>query len=122
MDYNTPSGIAKGLPVPPDDIKLFDQILSTFKFIDQNSTKLDQKAVQLVRDLPEVKTWLVLFSGPDGTGPKTGGKPVFTVDSKKGTIYRVHAYEEVPSDGHQATFNWFNVNIETGEVTKEFNF
>lgn len=115
-------GFVYSIKAPSNQLELYNQIISSFKFIDQNSTKLDQKAVQLVRDLPEVKAWLVLFSGPDGTGPKTGGKPVFTVDSKEGSIYRVHAYEEVPSDGHQVTFNWFNVNIETGEVTKEFNF
>ena len=30
--------------------------------------------MDLVKNLPEVKNWLALFTNPDGTSPKTGGK------------------------------------------------
>lgn len=107
----------------PDKEKIFDQILSTFKFLDQNSTGLDKKAIKLVKDLPEVKNWLALFSGPRGTSPSTGGKPIFNIEGRSGEVYTVRAYEEVPPpEQHTATLNVYYVNTTTEKVTKEFGF
>lgn len=80
------------------------------------------KAVALVRRRPEVEKWLALFTGPGGTGPKTGGRPAITVDRREGELWVVHAYEIVEDEtgGHTATFNWYRVRLATGEVTPEF--
>lgn len=78
------------------------------------------KAVELVRGLPEVKEWLALFSGSEGTSPTTGGKPAVEFDHKEGDKYMVHAYEVVPTDGHTATFNWYTVDLVMGEIRNFF--
>lgn len=80
----------------------------------------EEEAVNLIKELPKVKEWLVLFTGPGGTGPTTGGKPIIEVDSKTAKEYTVHVYELL-SD-HTATFNWYTVNSKTGEIIPMFNF
>jgi len=88
----------------------FDQILSTFS----NSTSVaitKEKAVQLVRSLGEVQKYLL-----------TVPKAVIEVDHENDdkTSWVVHVYEML-SD-HTATYNWFDVNKQTGQITKMFNF
>jgi hypothetical protein len=74
-------------------------------------------AIQIVSNLPEVKRWEQLFSNPDGTSPKTNGRPVIALDSETSTIYVVHVYED--ASGHTATFGWYDVDKNKGTVTKE---
>jgi len=75
----------------------------------------DERAIDIVWRRPEVKKWLSQF--PHGTA-KTGGHPAATADHDKGDVYSVHVYEDLPD--HTATFNWYEVNVKTGKVTKMF--
>lgn len=77
----------------------------------------EDRVLDLVRNLPEVKKWLSLFSNPDGTSPSTGGKPGIEVDSVDKGIYTIHVFESLPD--HNATFNWFYVDPKTGSI-KDF--
>lgn len=79
----------------------------------------EERALSIVRNLPEVKEWLNLFSGPGGTSPTTGGKAIIELDSVEGGIYTIRAWESMPD--HRATFNWYYVNVETGEVKDFFD-
>lgn len=74
----------------------------------------------MVKNLPEVKSWLKLFSGPGGISPVTGGKPVIEFDSMEEKNYVIHVYEEIPRDHHTATFDWYFVNLSTGEIRSSF--
>jgi len=78
----------------------------------------EEEAINLIKKLPEVKEWLALFTGPGGTSPITGGKPVIQVDSKSAEEYTIHIYENL-SD-HIATFNWYDVNSKTGKIMPVF--
>lgn len=98
--------------------ELFGTILSTFKFLDNQVSQ--QKAIELVRNQKDVQVWLALFSGPGQTSPKTGGRPVIAFDHMDGNRYIIHVFEDLPD--HTATFNWFEVDSETGAVTRTFNF
>lgn len=82
----------------------------------QNIT--EQDAVNSVKNLPEVKNWLALFSQSDGSDPKTGGKSFIEIDHKDENTYFVHAYEILPD--HTATFNWYDVDIKSGNIKPEF--
>lgn len=77
-----------------------------------------EQAIQKVRALPEVQEWLALFTNMDGTSPKTGGRPVISIENDPGETYSVHVYESM-SD-HTATFNWYDVDKTTGEIEKIF--
>jgi len=77
----------------------------------------NDKAILMVKNLPEVREWLNLFSNPDGTSPSTGGKPIIEVDSADGDVYTIHAYESLTD--HNATFNWYYVDLNT-ESVKDF--
>lgn len=72
------------------------------------------KAINLVRNLPDVQKWLSLFPGVDYTSPSTNSRAIITIDSEKNGIYTIHAFESLPD--HEATFNWYTVNIATKEV------
>lgn len=77
------------------------------------------QALALVKDLPEVKSWLALFAGPGSTGPVSGGHPIIELTGTSGGIYFIHVYESVPSDGHSATFNRYQVDSVTGKITPQ---
>lgn len=94
-----------------DKFKTFDQILSTFKFLNTKITM--QKAIELVRNQKDVQNWLLLFTGPDH------GRPVLAFDHMDANKYVIHVYEDLPD--HVATLNWFEVDSETGAVTRTFN-
>jgi len=78
----------------------------------------EEETVNLVKNLPEVKEWLALFTGPGGTDPTTGGKPVIEFSHMEGDIYVIHVYESLLT--HTATFNWYYVNFQTGEIRDFF--
>lgn len=80
------------------------------RFVDSG----EEKALSIVKNLSEVKAWLNLFSGPGNTSPKTGGRPIIEIDSIKDKVYTVHVYESMKT--HNATFNWYYVNVETGKI------
>ncbi|MBU1016846.1 MAG: hypothetical protein ABIJ36_03220 [Patescibacteria group bacterium] len=77
----------------------------------------NDKALLLVKNLPEVQEWLNLFINPDGASPSTNGKPVIEVDSVDGSVYTIHVYESLTD--HNATFNWYYVDLNT-ESIKDF--
>ncbi|MBU0667519.1 hypothetical protein KJ835_00195 [Patescibacteria group bacterium] len=85
---------------------------------DATADPQQEKAIAIVKALPEVQEWLGLFSETDGTSKATGGKPVFTVENADGNMYTVHAYEAVRD--HSATFNWYDVDVDTGEAKSMF--
>ena len=73
------------------------------------------KAIDIVKNLAEVKAWLKQFSNEDGTSPITGGKAIVAVDSVNGDVYSIHAFESLTE--RNVTFNWYDVNLKTGIVT-----
>ena len=75
----------------------------------------EDQAIELVWRRPDVKEWRKLF--PNGKS-KLGGRAVAAVDHGKGDVYTVHVYEDLPD--HTATFNWYDVNLKTGKITKTF--
>lgn len=97
-----------------------DKIISSFTFT--NSAKIsEQDAVNSVKNLPEVKSWLALFNQPGGKS-SIGGAPIIEVDHQDSSIYVVHVYEWVNqgADSHTATQGWYDVNKVTGEIKSEF--
>jgi hypothetical protein len=70
----------------------------------------------LVKNLPEVKNWLNLFTGPKGTSPITGGKPVIKFDHMEEDEYVIRVYEQILDDGCTVTFDWFYVGLSLKEV------
>ncbi|MBU4466777.1 hypothetical protein KKF47_01780, partial [Patescibacteria group bacterium] len=78
----------------------------------------EKEAIDLIHNLPEVKEWLALFTGPGGTSPITGGRPAIEIDSKSAEEYTIHVYEAL-SD-HTATFNWYSINLKTREIKPIF--
>ena len=76
------------------------------------------EAVELVKSQPEVREWLTLFA--NGGKSKLGGRPVVAFDHQQGSIYVLRVYEDLPD--HTASFNWYNVDSESGKVTREFNY
>ncbi|EKE06739.1 MAG: hypothetical protein ACD_18C00291G0003 [uncultured bacterium] len=81
----------------------------------QTNTNESQKAIDLVKNLSEVKNWLKQFSNADGTSPITGGQAIIAVDSITGDFYSIHAFESLTE--RNVTFNWYDVNLETGDIT-----
>ncbi|PIR78100.1 MAG: hypothetical protein COU28_03505 [Candidatus Magasanikbacteria bacterium CG10_big_fil_rev_8_21_14_0_10_36_16] len=96
---------------------------------DQTSTTDDEaslnetKAIDLVKNTSQVKTWLKQFSNTDGTSPVTGGRPVVALDSVNNNIYSIHVFESLTE--RNVTFNWYSVNLDKmtvinslGEIVK----
>jgi hypothetical protein len=77
----------------------------------------EDRAIALVLKRKEVQTWRKNFNGPEGTS-RLGGREAYSVEGHEGEIYIVHVFEDLPD--HVATFNWYEVNIRTGKVTKQF--
>lgn len=112
-------------------IIIFLVIFSYQKLIAHHQTKNtsiepnnEEIAVSLVKELPEVQKWLNLFSEtknePSNIGPP--GTPIIEFDHMKDQLYVVHVYELVNDlkSSHTATFNWYDVNLETKEIKAEF--
>ncbi|OGD92192.1 hypothetical protein A3D07_00525 [Candidatus Curtissbacteria bacterium RIFCSPHIGHO2_02_FULL_42_15] len=68
------------------------------------------EALAKVRELAEVKSYLVQIPN--------ARIEVDSTDEETNT-YLVHVYEI--KNGHTATFNWYNVDKKTGEITAEFD-
>lgn len=77
----------------------------------------EKRALDLVMAMPEVKEFFKAV-----TKSKLA-KPTIDVDRKEGNAYVIHVYEVVndgPDSSHTATKNWYYVNINTGQISKEF--
>ncbi|MES2213575.1 MAG: hypothetical protein V4473_01910 [Patescibacteria group bacterium] len=74
-------------------------------------------AIGYVMRMPEVKQWMKLFNGSNGTNPSTGGRPAFMLDSETNDMYVVRVYENMPD--HASTFGFYDVNKVNGRVTVE---
>lgn len=85
----------------------FDRMISTLKFTDGQISKED--AVNMVLGLPEVKNYLNRVKN---------SKVEYSHDSSDGKKLVIHVYELL-SD-HTATFNWYDVDKVTRQITKEF--
>lgn len=75
--------------------------------IPQLPTINQSEAIRIVRDLPEVRSFLLETNGL-----------VVAENRPKDNEYLIHVFEI--KDNHTATFNWYRINQKTGEVTKEF--
>jgi hypothetical protein len=73
-------------------------------------------AINLVNQRSEVKHWLSEFNGPNGTSPKTHGRPSWSIEEHKGNVYLVHVLEDMPD--RLISFGFYDVNIKTKKVTK----
>lgn len=65
-----------------------------------------KSAVAAVKSLPEVVSYLQRVNG------------LVLVSSETDNVYIIQVFEI--KDGHAATFNWYEVNKISGEITKEF--
>jgi len=77
----------------------------------------ESAAVNLVMNLPEVKEFF------KNARASKRSKPTVELDRKEGNAYVVHVFEVVsdgPDEAHTATMNWYNVDIKTGKIKKEF--
>ncbi len=97
------------------DKNFLRSIISTFKFT--KSQLSSQDAVDRVKKLEEVGKWLLLFNQPGGESIKSGTS-IVEVDHQTSVTYVVHVYELV--NNHASTFGWYDVDIKTGIITKEF--
>jgi hypothetical protein len=75
------------------------------------------QALTIVGNVPEVKQWEKLFSGPHGTSLATGGTPVIALDAETSSTFTIHVYEDMPD--HIATLGWYDVDKASGKVSKE---
>ncbi len=82
----------------------------------------DANAAYLVMQLPEVKRYYSLFTGPNNTSPKTGGRAVTTLDGTEGNAFIIWIYEDIPArgkePGHAVTFERYKVDKDTKEIQK----
>jgi hypothetical protein len=93
----------------PDNKNLINQILSTFVYSDnQNSTITSQKAVEIVSNIVEVKTFL--------TQTPKAMVDVVEIDSTD-EYWVVQVFESFPD--HNVTHLWYNVDKVTGIATKK---
>lgn len=77
------------------------------------------KVIATVRELPEVKSYIQLFSSKQS-------KPIIEVDNiedKEGKNWSVHVYENVndSSTSHTTTFNWYTIDKCTGSIKCSFS-
>ena len=79
------------------------------------------KAIQIIKNQPEVSKWLAIFSGPNSTDPATGNQAVVEIDDESSTTYTVWAYDLVgpPVDAADTVGRWL-VNKSTGSVSPLF--
>ena len=75
--------------------------------VSENNTVTETQAVESVKKLPQVQEYL-----------KEVSKGIVDVDNELDGEFNVHVYEI--KDGHTATFNWYRVNIKTGQIKSEF--
>ncbi len=83
---------------------------------EQEAAKSEDEAINLVNKENDVKQWLSEFKGPNGTNPKTEGRPAWRIEQHYGKIYVVHVLEDMPE--HEVTFGFYDVNLKTKKVTK----
>jgi hypothetical protein len=73
-----------------------------------------EEAVELVRARPEVQAFISLIN------TQGSSEAYIEYDHDECNTYSIHVYE-LKSD-HTATFNWYDVNMYTGEVTTMVDF
>lgn len=83
-------------------------MLKSFKFTKPGNQLSETNALSKVKVQTEVKEYLKRV--PSG---------LVAVNGEDETSYKVQVYEV--KNGHTATFNWYNVHKQTGEITKEFD-
>lgn len=76
------------------------------------------QALNRVRARSEVKEWLGLIEQAQRKGKQR--KSVMQVDTEDDASYTVHVFESVEDDDppHTATFAWYRVDKQTGQVTE----
>lgn len=86
----------------------------------KNETSLDwgidyeqTKTASIIREIPEVKEWMALFT-QDGQSPNTGGVPILEEVEFKDGIYTIHLYERM--DDRIVTFGWFYLDPVKKEI------
>lgn len=79
-----------------------------------------KQALDSVNAQKEVKNWLSNFKGQNYTNVKNNSRAIIMADRYEGSQIIIHAYEQFLSDGHTATFNWYNYDRLTNEITKDF--
>jgi len=83
---------------------------------DENQTTIsDEQAVEIVKNLPDVKAWLDVFDKIKASNLIVNSEPVIEVSNYEDGIYTVHVYRTTEGGGF-SEFNTYEVNSETGEV------
>jgi len=75
-----------------------------------------QQAVDLVAAMPDIKEWMAQVQAAAQQGERRSAH--VDVDSEEPNMYIVHVYEMVDDEmgGHTATYGWYEVHKQTGEV------
>ncbi len=94
-------------------------INNTIVCSDGKSSINTDRTIEIVKELPEVKSYIQLFSSKQS-------KPIIEVDNdeeKEGQNWSVHVYENVNDSNasHAATFNWYTVDKCTGSIKCSFS-
>ncbi len=90
-------------------IAAFIFLMLILNFKQQPQTITSQDAILKVKELPEVKTFLMSVQN---------GHVEVEQNEEDPNNYLIHVYEIV--NDHTATFNWYLVNKSTGEIEKQF--
>lgn len=108
IQYTIPHG-------DPDTSKLFDQILSTFKFLDNSNnvtsnTNNYDTAIKMLQAIPEIQII-------ENAVIKNGRKTFFMQSDVNGDVVKIWLYEGGFPDQHTTKIDIFNVNVKSGVIT-----
>lgn len=106
-------GVAVFAQGPDTDKMVYENttiyMLKSLRFIDTNKENVTKKeAVDNVKALPDVIDYL-----------KRVPRGLVAVNGEEDAEYLIQVYEVI--NGHTATFNWYNVNKQSGKITPEFD-
>lgn len=89
-------------------------IVFSWSFIYESGDIMEQEALEKIKALPEVAAFISELE-------EAGKTASFRVEDRGGA-WSVQVYEIVVrgESSHTATFNWYNVDKNTGVITKEF--
>ncbi len=79
-------------------------------------------AIQLVKNRPEIKSWLKILEKAKDKGSEIESRPIIEFDRMAGDKYVVHVYEFVKDSGdtgHSATLGWYHVDLATKAAVKQ---
>lgn len=106
------SGCTQSQPTP-DPITHPDNYNNVDLLTNEQFENFD-KAEDILRADPEIAKWLALFTGPEKLSKNNGRAAILQADIKENGEFFFKVYESLP--GHNATYGWYCVDVETKVV------